>query len=548
MKKSVLLKLALLLVIFSCNKPLKSSPIPIINDTISTKELSDDLKKEWYFKDVQIDSLPGISLKRVYDSIYSELPAAKEVIVAVIDMPLEINHEDLKDNIWVNPNEIPDNNIDDDKNGYVDDVNGWNFLGNTDGKIAKFINYEYTRILKKYHDDFENNLLTDSVLIKSYLKANEYHKKRFEFAVSDTARIYDFVKNKKTYTNNISRFIDKDSFSIKNLDSVGNLYPEDSTLQTQIEWMKNLIKNKITDAYIASRQLQAHERINKLLNVDYNDRAVMGDNPDDIKDKNYGSPTITSLNGFFNHATIVSGYIAARRDNGIGAKGISDRIKIMSLCTSAFGDEHDKDIALAIRYAVDNGAKVINLSFGKQFSLYSEWVFDAVKYADKNDVLIVKSAGNNGKDLSNFEVYPNDNNYINQDEVADNFLMVGASSYQINEKLFAYFSNYGASQVDLFAPGVSMYTTVATDEKYKLNFGGTSTSTAVTSGVAALIFSHYPNLTATQVKQIIMDSGVKYDFNVKVGDTLLPFTSLSKSGRILNAYNALIMSDSISRL
>lgn len=218
----------------------------------------------------------------------------------------------------------------------------------------------------------------------------------------------------------------------------------------------------------------------------------------------------------------------------------------MPLSISAFGDEHDKDISLAIRYAVDNGAKVINMSFGKEFSLYKEWVFDAIKYADKNNVLIVSSAGNDGRNLNTSEVYPNDSD-INQNEVADNFLLVGASNYNINSKMVPRFSNYGSNNVDVFAPGRKTYSTSAKKEKYETVAGGTSTSSAITSGVAALLRSHYPNLTASQIKHILMDSGVKYTFPVKIRDTLLPFNKLSKSGKIINAYNALIMADSISR-
>ena len=202
--------------------------------------------------------------------------------------------------------------------------------------------------------------------------------------------------------------------------------------------------------------------------------------------------------------------IAATRNNDVGLDGISNNLKIMSLPIASYGDEHDKDIALAIRYAVNNGAKVINMSFGKDFSLHKEWVFDAIKYAEKNNVLIVTSAGNSGTNLNEYnDSYPNDN-INNNEEVADNFLMIGASTNKADKDLYATFSNYGNIDVDVFAPGYKMYSTFAQDYKYDVIRGGTSTSSAVTSGVAALLFSYYPDLTASQVKHIIMDSGVEY--------------------------------------
>nr|WP_299122149.1 S8 family serine peptidase [uncultured Winogradskyella sp.] len=462
-------------------------------------------------------------------------------------MPLNIYHEDLRQNIWINKKEISNNGLDDDNNGYIDDINGWNFIGNVNGETSKFVNYEYTRILKKYDSDFENNLITDSLLYKTYLRARDKYEKRLQYAIEDTSYINIQKRGKSLAKETLSKFFIDDNYSIKDLDSLKNLHPKDSIIKLHTRWMKALIKYEFTDEYIDLYKLKADERLDKLLNKDYNDRIIIGDNSDSLNEKNYGSPEINIYNGFFDHGTLIAGLIAARRDNNIGTKGISDNIKIMPLSISAFGDEHDKDIALAIRYAVDNGARVINMSFGKEFSLYKKWVFDAIKYAEQNDVLIVKSAGNNGKDLEYFEVYPNDNNYFNREEVADNFLMVGATNYYINKNMIPSFSNYGSSNVDVFAPGVEIYTTSVTKEKYELIDGGTSLSCAVTSGVAALVRSHYPNLTASQVKHILMDSGLEYTYDVRVNDTLLPFNQLSKSGKVINAYNALIMADSISK-
>ncbi|NQX86475.1 MAG: S8 family serine peptidase [Flavobacteriaceae bacterium] len=501
----------------------------------------------WWFKDIELDSISGLSINRAYDSILTNLGNGKQVIVALIDMPLDIEHEDLQQNIWVNPDETPNNQIDDDNNGYVDDINGWNFISSRDGKTAKFVNYEYTRILKKYSDSFKNNTIQDSILHHTIVNANKKYKERLKYAEKDTAFINVEERDKKIAAKTLSKFFKGNNYSIKDLDSLKKLHTNDSLLKLHIEWMKHFINYKYTDEYFAMYKLKAKERFNKLLNVNYNDRTIIGDNSDDINDKDYGSPIIGAESGFFDHSTKMAGFIAARRDNAIGIEGVSDNIKIMPICISAFGDEHDKDIALAIRYAVDNGAKVVNMSYGKEFSLYKEWVFDAIKYAEEKDVLIIKSAGNNRKNIKDIEVYPNDNDYQSSDEITDNFLMVGATSYNANKKLIPIFSNYGAIQVDVFAPGHKVYSTVVSIKKYDFSNGGTSTSCALTSGVAALIRSYYPKLTASQVKHILMDSGLEYTFNVKVGDTLLSFNALSKSGKVVNAYNALIMADSFSK-
>ena len=229
--------------------------------------------------------------------------------------------------------------------------------------------------------------------------------------------------------------------------------------------------------------------------------------------------------------------------------GVADNVKMMAVRSVSDGDEYDKDVALGIRYAVDNGAKVINTSFGKDFSPNKEWVYDAIKYAAKNDVLIVNAAGNAGKNIDVEKTFPNDApDLVN--EIADNFLTVGAMSANNNEELPAGFSNYGKKNVDVFAPGVKIHSTFS-DNRYE-KISGTSMASPATAGVAALVRSYYPELSASQVKHIIMNSGTKIDLMVtkpgsKSGENpkgeLVPFADLSVSGRVVNAYNAVRMAD-----
>jgi subtilisin family serine protease len=292
-------------------------------------------------------------------------------------------------------------------------------------------------------------------------------------------------------------------------------------------------------------QLKAVERINKLLNLDYNDREPIGDlYPDDLNYLNYGNNVVNFNTSLLDHGTLVAGVIAANRVNDIGAKGITNAVKIMPLSISAYGDEHDKDMTLAIRYAVDNGASIINISSGKNFSLHQQWVNEAIKYAAKNDVLIITSAGNDGLDLDERNIfnYPNDTDDRDK-EISNNFIKVGSSAYAIGESLFDTGSNYGQREVDIMAPGVEILTTAPLRDQY-VSKSGTSFAAPIVTGIAALIRSYYPKLTAEEVKNIILESGVKYTLDVNISKDeeqpkMVPFTSLSRSGKIANAYYAL---------
>jgi cell wall-associated protease len=248
------------------------------------------------------------------------------------------------------------------------------------------------------------------------------------------------------------------------------------------------------------------------------------------------------------HGTHVSGLIGAVRNNGIGVDGVADNVKIMMLRVVPDGDEYDKDVALAIRYAVDNGAKVINMSFGKYFSPEKRWVDSAVKYAEQHDVLIVHASGNESNDVDVKENYPNC--WLKQWRTnATNFINVGASSDpKISGGIAAEFSNYGKETVDVFAPGVRIYSTFPGGNHYG-NLQGTSMAAPIVTGLAALLRTYYPELTAVQVKKIIEESTFKPDatvISIKPGSKSeeVPFSVLSKTGGIINAYKAVMDADS----
>jgi subtilisin family serine protease len=244
----------------------------------------------------------------------------------------------------------------------------------------------------------------------------------------------------------------------------------------------------------------------------------------------------------------VSGIIAANRENNIGIKGILQNVKIMPLNISYSGDENDKDIAMAIYYAVDNGAKVINMSFGKEFSLHKEWVFEAFKYAEKHNVLLIHCSGNNSFNVDENSYYPSDVTYDGSTEVCGNFINVGSISSRLDSTFVSAFSNYGKQNVDLFAPGEEIYTT--TSGNAYMSDSGTSLAGPMVSGTAALIWSYYPKLTVQELKQIILESGTAYDIEVIVSgtkDKKVPFSELSKSGKVLNVYNAMQMAEKMSK-
>lgn len=500
--------------------------------------------KNWHLKDIEIDTLPGISLYRVYDSILRE-KQKDEVVVALIDTDIDIEHKDLESKVWQNDGEIANNAKDDDKNGYVDDVNGWNFLGNKEGEKLKIVSFEFTRILKKNKSRYRNLdslSITDpksynfyKVLIAKHKKVSEEYQKE----IKNYDLLHDmYFKAKKE----INTLLGGKSYTLKTLDSIRKYNQPKKIDDFTLLVLEDCIKNNIDDEYVIEKRNFTKEKSYGFLSFDYNDRKIQGDNENDILDTNYGNNIVNGNLDYLSHATKMAGVI--------NSVLLNTKFKIMPLVTSTYGDEHDKDLALAIRYAVDNGAKVINMSLGKEFSLHKDWVFDAIKYAENHDVLIISSAGNFGYDLNtNNYYYPNDNE-DNGAEISDNFMLVGATTDKLNEDLKAKSSNYGDYDVDLFAPGEKI-ATLKPNDGYMYS-GGTSSAAAITSGVAALIYSYYPNLSASEVKHILMDSGLEFSIEVKTPteddkNKTTPFNKLSKSGKILNAYNAMIMADSISR-
>ena len=522
MKKIFLL--AILIFGFSCSSP------KFLNDYSSLKSYDHTVVSSkidlnnWHNLDPEIDSIPGTSVERAYDELLKGMKG-KEIIVAVIDTGLDIDHESLSNNIWINKDEKI-NGKDDDNNGYIDDINGWNYLGSSYNETR-----DMTRILR---DNKVNNRKYDQVEaeIKKEIKRSNEQLDILNYYVQLLVESKDLL----------SDHLDKDEFSIED---VNNIVTENEKLIRAKNIYTDFDFYGYTKEYLNEGIEQYNDFINYHFNIDFNGRTT-ADDIYDINDTNYGDSNVRNIKESESHSTHVSGIIAADRQNKKGNKGINNLAKIMVLRAVPNGDEYDKDVALAIRYAVDNGAKIINGSFGKYFSSNPEWVIDAIRYASDNDVLFIAGAGNESKDLDSLsnDNYPNDQ-FFNKNEFSDTFIKVGASSINLNESFTAYFSNYGKINVDIFAPGVDIYSTMP-NNKYKSQ-DGTSMSSPVVAGIASLIMSYFPKLSAKKVKEIILESGIEIDLNIgNLGDNK-NFKEYSKSGKLVNAYNALILASKSKR-
>jgi subtilisin family serine protease len=419
----------------------------------------------WYNQEDQ-----GMYTEKAYKFLKKK--KSQTVIVGVIDSGVDIEHEDLKGQIWINDGEIAGNGIDDDNNGYIDDVHGWNFLGNAAGEHVDAARLEMTRILAKLKDKYEG------IDPNSIQQDEEY-------------ALYLQVK--------------------------------EDVEKSRAQWEQYM---EMLDKLPADAQEYIKSQMDYNLNVDFDDRSLIGDDPDDFSDVNYGNNDVEGPDAL--HGTHVSGIIGALRGNGLGGDGVAENVKIMVLRAVPNGDEFDKDIALAVRYAVDNGAMVINMSFGKAYSPHQKEVYEAFKYADSKGVLLIHAAGNDAKDIDVEPNYPT-SMYSFQTEALDHFVTIGASTKNKGAEMVASFSNYGAKGVDVFAPGFEIYNTVPQSEY--MNLQGTSMAAPMVAGAAAMLKSYYPKLSMKEIKEVMYSTSVKYP---KVEG----FASKSVTGGVINIYQA----------
>ena len=530
-----------------------STPVKNIDSIpLKVRDLSDAQLKTWTNADLLTDTIPGMSVDKAYAEIIKK-NRPSPVIVGVIDSGVDIDHEDLQGVIWTNTDEIPGNGKDDDNNGYIDDIHGWNFLGDA---VAE--NMEYTRIYKRLKPKFEGKSessisTADREEYNTYKAAKAEYEKEYNESVQTRDQYLQIKEQITTAHNAVSAKLGTEDYTKQQLSDFKPETQQMSQYKSILSQIQYNVNENIPEALKELNEAIDYykDRLSTHFNLELDGRAVTGDDPYDITDTDYGNNEVSGPEPdkeHVKHGTHVAGIIAADRSNDIGLKGVSSNARIMVVRAVPDGDEYDKDIALGIRYAVDNGAKVINTSFGKYFSTNPEWVIDAIKYAAENDVLIVNAAGNEGLDLDSNRVYPNDQDPTNTTEFADNFLTVGALNYEYGSGLVAEFSNYGKTNVDVFAPGTKIWSTTPNNEYEYLQ--GTSMASPAVAGIAAIIRGYYPQLSAAQVKQVIMDSGLTTNATVIVGgdrSNTKKFESLSTSGKMANLYNALILADQISK-
>ena len=504
---------------------------------------------DWHELDRATTGFYGISLNNAYDFLKGK--PSKTVVVAVIDSGVDTTHEDLKGILWHNPGEIPGNGIDDDKNGYVDDVYGWNFIGGKDGRAVHQDSYEAARVYWALKSKYDSTKEADTATMNNAQKIDYANYLRAKQDVTKGVNQAELFQMKRILPvleagdSVISKDLGKSEFTGKDLENYTSNDPQAKMAASIYLNIARLNKNFDISNTDLLNELKGEIRKGEAASTppeDFRDEIVK-DKPNDINDRYYGNSDVMS--GTPSHGTHCSGIIAAVRNNGIGMNGIADNVRIMMVRAVPDGDEHDKDIANAIRYAVDNGAEVISMSFGKGFSPQKEWVDDAVKYAKSKDVLLIHAAGNDAKNIDSTFNFPNPY-YQDKSGVAPNFITVGASGDPTNGGFTASFSNYGKKTVDVFAPGVNIYSTIPQGDKYA-KYSGTSMATPVVAGVAALILEYYPDLSAEQVKYVIEHSVEPITEKVKLPgtDSMVNLSDISVTGGEVNAYNAVKLASTL---
>lgn len=533
-KSLACLSFGLLVMGCSSSAVITAPPISYSNISPRVSELSESKAKHWGHLDLATDTVPGMSVDRAYAELLKK-KKGQPVIVAVVDSGIDLDHEDIKDVLWVNKGEVAGDGLDNDNNGYVDDIHGYNFLGE-----SYYEQKESARIVRLKIGDAAYQAEAKASVNDELPEAKE--------SLPQLEEIEQFVSMAHQ---NIQKELGKEYYSLADLEKYQPKNPQEEQIVgvlMQVMGMGQDIPTALKDlndgiTYYKG-QLEYH------LNVNFDGRKPVGDNPYDINDTKYGNGDPNIRNKDESHGTHVAGIIAATRGNKKGVDGVAKNVAIMSIRTVPDGDEYDKDVALAIRYAVDNGAKVINASFGKDFSPNAEWVYDALQYAASKDVLFVQAAGNDGLDLDNpkNKNFPNDSKSQSTPEFVDNVITVGALTSSFGGDMVASFSNYGKENLDIFAPGDEIYSTMP-DNTYEFQ-GGTSMAAPAVAGLAALIRSYYPQLSAAQVKRIIMESGIAPQIKVSVGEiggSEKSLSEISKTGKIANLYNAVILADQVSR-
>ncbi len=527
MRRSLLLTL----VVVACQPgavPVSTAPTPAVVVAPAAPAPS-AAAEDWHLGDAAADGVLGISLRRAERELLGGRPPVRPVVVAVIDGGVDTAHVDLRDALWRNPREVAGNGRDDDNNGFADDLFGWNFIGGATGDV----NWDTLELTREHASCLALRAegVADSTRTRCQAIATRYTEKHAELQAQATqVRAVDQMMQRTLRT--LATALGSDSVTPARVEA--HVPASDSVRNARAMYLR-MAQAGITPEAIVEAREELDGQLTYGYNTSFNPRAVVGDDPADLSQLRYGNRNVTGPNA--KHGTHVAGIIAGAR-NGTGIDGIAPGARIMAVRAVPDGDERDKDVAAAIRYAADNGAQIINMSFGKGLSPHKAAVDDAVRYALTKGVLFVHAAGNDGEDLATSPSFPNPR-YASGGE-AGAWIEVGASSWKGGAQLAAPFSNYGKDQVDVFAPGEDILSSVPGGAFSRQS--GTSMAAPVVAGLAALLMGHFPTLTATDVKRIILASVTPFpDLRVvKPGtsDEQVPFGALSRTGGIVNAFAA----------
>ena len=503
-----------------------------------------DPPKAWHTMDLKTDGYYGISLAPAYQFVKGK--KSKTVLIATIDSGIDTAQKDLQGILWVNPKEIPGNGIDDDHDGFVDDVHGWDFLGGAGGKCDFTETTEEVREYNRLKGKYAGVTTATGGNEKEFaywLTVKAQYDETIAKSGSELPQVQQFMNVLMTTSGFIKKALHLNAdATFKMADLAGINAANDTLAQSKTIW--NSVFQEEGPASDNGKIIKDLGEYMAKINNDVNPdlaarRRIVGDDPNVQDGKPYGNNILKYADA--SHGTGVAGLIGAIRNNGYGIDGVADNVRIMAIKAVPNGDEYDKDIANAIRFAVDHGAKVINMSFGKKISPHKEWVDAAFKYAAEKDVLLVQAAGNDNQDVDAKPEFPNDTFLDGSSTDADNVVVVGASASKPDENLAASFTNYGKKNVDVFAPGVKV-TSIDTDAELNTE-DGTSFSSPITAGIAALVLEYYPDLSAKQLKQVLLASATPLNGTMvlKPGSKTekVDFATLCKTGGIVNAYKAI---------
>jgi subtilisin family serine protease len=526
MRLSVLLVLALA----ACSAPSAPSVAPApasvsAAPTTPPVPTATTAPSDWQLLDATADGVQGTGSRRAVGELLAGRKPARTVVVAIIDGGVDTAHAGLKDRLWQNPREVAGNGRDDDGNGHVDDTRGWNFLGGADGRNVKQETLELTREYARCERAGASAAGCAEITAEFTARREEA---RMEVAqIEQVSEVYGMTMGL------LQRALPGDSLTVERVKA---LVPTSDSLRVAREIYLQIAENGVTASQLEQAVTDVKDQLAYGLNPAFDPRAIVGDDPTNLAQRAYGNRDVTGPDA--SHGTHVAGIVGATRQGDVGVDGVAAEVRLMAVRAVPNGDERDKDVANAIRYAVDHGAQVINMSFGKGYSPDKRAVDEAVKYADARGVLLVHAAGNDGKDLAVEKNFPNAT-YLDGGR-AVNWIEVGASSWRGGDQLAADFSNYGKAEVDLFAPGVDILSTVP-GGGWERN-SGTSMAAPVVSGVAALLMSYFPKLTAADVKRLLLETATRYPdaMVARPGEKeeMVRFGDLSATGGVVNAYAA----------